>query len=79
MQVDLTGAEVIDAHCHPFRTGYLLDRDPRTFETRCMFLGTALISLRLPTTPSLGSGGRAHRDDDVRTGASALARATPRM
>ena len=44
MQVDLTGADVIDAHCHPFRTQDLLDRDPRTFETRCMFLGTALIS-----------------------------------
>ena len=44
MPVDLTGADVIDAHCHAFRTQDLLDRDPRTFETRCMFLGTALIS-----------------------------------
>ena len=44
MGVDLTGAEVVDAHCHPFRSEDLLDRDPRTFETRCMFLGTALIS-----------------------------------
>jgi predicted TIM-barrel fold metal-dependent hydrolase len=44
MQVDLTGADVVDAHCHPFRTQDLLDREPRTFETRCMFLGTALIS-----------------------------------
>jgi uncharacterized protein len=44
MGVDLTGADVIDAHCHPFRSQDLLDRDPRTFETRCMFLGTALIS-----------------------------------
>ena len=44
MQIDLTGADVVDAHCHPFRTQDLLDRDPRTFETRCMFLGTALLS-----------------------------------
>ncbi len=44
MKIDLTGADVIDAHCHPFRSQDLLDRDPRTFETRCMFLGTALMS-----------------------------------
>lgn len=44
MQIDLTGADVVDAHCHPFRTRDLLDRDPRSFETRCMFLGTALLS-----------------------------------
>lgn len=43
-RVDLTGADVIDGHCHPFRTRDLLDRDPSTFETRCMFLGTALLS-----------------------------------
>lgn len=43
-RVDLTGADIIDAHCHPFRSQDLLDRDPRSFETRCMFLGTALIS-----------------------------------
>ena len=44
MQIDLTGADVVDAHCHPFRTQDLLDREPRTFETRCTFLGTALLS-----------------------------------
>ena len=44
MQIDLTGADVVDAHCHPFRAQDLLDRDPRSFETRCMFLGTALLS-----------------------------------
>jgi uncharacterized protein len=44
MRIDLTGADVVDAHCHPFRTQDLLDRDPKAFETRCMFLGTALIS-----------------------------------
>jgi len=43
-RIDLTGADVIDAHCHPFRSQDLLDREPRTFETRCMFLGTALMS-----------------------------------
>ena len=43
-RIDLTGADVVDAHSHPFRSGDLLDRDPRTFETRCMFLGTALLS-----------------------------------
>ena len=42
--MDLTGSEVIDAHCHPFRTQDLLDREPGSFETRCMFLGTALLS-----------------------------------
>ena len=43
-RVDLTGSDVIDAHCHPFTSQDLLDREPRTFETRCMFLGTALLS-----------------------------------
>lgn len=44
MRIDLSGSDVIDAHCHPFRSQDLLDRDPQTFETRCMFLGTALLS-----------------------------------
>ena len=44
MKVDLQGADVVDAHCHPFRSQDLLDRDPAAFETRCMYLGTALIS-----------------------------------
>lgn len=44
MRIDLQGAEVVDAHCHPFLSEDLLAREPRTFETRCMFLGTALIS-----------------------------------
>ena len=43
-RIDLTGSDVIDAHCHPFRTQDLLGREPRTWETRCMFLGTALLS-----------------------------------
>jgi hypothetical protein len=44
MRVELEGVEVVDAHCHPFRSRDLLDRDPDAFETRCMFLGTALLS-----------------------------------
>jgi len=44
--VRLTDAEVVDAHCHPYRVEDLLGRDPSTFETRCMFLGTALLSSR---------------------------------
>lgn len=43
-RIDLSGADVVDAHCHPFRSEDLLEREPRTFETRCMFLGTALLS-----------------------------------
>ena len=44
MRIDLRGADVVDAHCHAFRTDDLLSRDPRAFETRCMYLGTALLS-----------------------------------
>ncbi len=44
MKVDLSGSDIIDAHCHAFRIQDLLDRDPAAFETRCMYLGTALIS-----------------------------------
>jgi predicted TIM-barrel fold metal-dependent hydrolase len=44
MKIDLQGAEVVDAHCHPFRSEDLLARDPEAFETRCMYLGTALLS-----------------------------------
>lgn len=43
-RVDLREAEVVDAHCHPYRIEDLLARDPATFETRNMFLGTALLS-----------------------------------
>lgn len=42
--VRLTEAEVVDSHCHPYRVEDLLSGDPSTFETRCMFLGTALLS-----------------------------------
>jgi predicted TIM-barrel fold metal-dependent hydrolase len=44
MRVDLEGVDVVDAHCHPFRSEDLLARDPTAFETRCMYLGTALLS-----------------------------------
>ncbi len=43
-RVDLSGAEVVDSHCHPYRVGDLLSRDPESFETRCMFLGTCFYS-----------------------------------
>jgi predicted TIM-barrel fold metal-dependent hydrolase len=43
-EIDLQDAEVVDAHCHPYRIEELLARDPATFETRNMFLGTALLS-----------------------------------
>lgn len=43
-RIDLQGADVVDAHCHPYRVDDLLARDPATFDTRCMFLGTALLS-----------------------------------
>lgn len=43
-RIDLRDAEVVDAHCHPYRIEDLLARDPKTFDTRCMFLGTSLLS-----------------------------------
>lgn len=43
-RVDLSGVEVIDAHTHPFRSSDLLQRDPATFDTRMMFLGTCFSS-----------------------------------
>jgi predicted TIM-barrel fold metal-dependent hydrolase len=43
-RIDLRDAEVVDAHCHPYRISDLLARDPATFDTRCMFLGTSLLS-----------------------------------
>jgi hypothetical protein len=44
VEIDLSDADVVDAHCHPYRVDDLLARDPAAFETRCMFLGTALLS-----------------------------------
>jgi predicted TIM-barrel fold metal-dependent hydrolase len=43
-RVDLSEAEVVDAHCHPYRVDDLLGRDPNTFDTRIMFLGTCFSS-----------------------------------
>lgn len=43
-EVDLSGAEVVDDHCHPYRIEDLLRRDPMGLEARCTFLGTGLAS-----------------------------------
>jgi predicted TIM-barrel fold metal-dependent hydrolase len=42
--VDLSEVEVVDAHCHPYRIDDLLARDPTTFDTRILFLGTCFSS-----------------------------------
>jgi hypothetical protein len=41
---DLTDAEVIDVHCHPWRNEDLLAADPETFEDRTTMMGMCLIS-----------------------------------
>jgi len=41
--VDLSQAEIVDAHCHPFRVADTL-RDPEGFDTRMMFLGESFLS-----------------------------------
>lgn len=43
-RIDLQAAEVVDAHAHPYRIDDVLARDPASFDTRCMYLGTALLS-----------------------------------
>lgn len=43
-RVDLADAEVVDAHCHPYRVEDLLSRDPAGLETRCTFLGESFAS-----------------------------------
>jgi hypothetical protein len=42
--VDLSDADVVDAHSHPYRIEELLERDPATFLTRNMFLGLTMLS-----------------------------------
>jgi predicted TIM-barrel fold metal-dependent hydrolase len=44
MQVDLSGAAVVDNHCHPFRTDELLARTPEDFETRLTLMGMCYMS-----------------------------------
>jgi uncharacterized protein len=41
---DLTGAGVIDVHCHPWRNEDLLAADPESFEDRTTMMGMCLIS-----------------------------------
>ena len=44
MEIDLSAAPVIDAHCHPWRNGELLAKDPCGFEDRITMMGMCLIS-----------------------------------
>ena len=44
MQIDLTDAPVVDAHCHPWRNDELVERDPLGFEDRVTMMGMCLIS-----------------------------------
>lgn len=43
-RVDLSAAEIVDAHTHPYRLEELLGRDPAGFDTRMMFLGESFLS-----------------------------------
>ncbi|HZB00820.1 MAG TPA: amidohydrolase family protein [Actinomycetota bacterium] len=43
-RVDLSGAEVVDAHTHPYRIGDLLAKGSAGFDTRAMFLGESFAS-----------------------------------
>jgi uncharacterized protein len=42
--VDLTGADVVDDHCHGFRVDELLSREPRGFEARLTLMGMCAMS-----------------------------------
>jgi hypothetical protein len=42
--VDLSSAEVLDSHCHPFRLNDLLTGDLAAFDTRMMFHGESMLS-----------------------------------
>jgi hypothetical protein len=42
--VDLTGAEIVDAHTHPYRLEDLLARGSEGFDSRAMFLGESFAS-----------------------------------
>jgi hypothetical protein len=43
-EVDLSGADIVDAHTHPFRTEDLLDKGSAGFDTRATFLGESFQS-----------------------------------
>lgn len=42
--LDLTAVGAVDVHCHPWRNGELLARDPASFEDRTTMMGMCLIS-----------------------------------
>src|SRR6185312_4125 len=42
--VDLSGAEIVDAHTHPYRLADLLERGSDGFDTRATFLGESFHS-----------------------------------
>ena len=43
-RVDLSGAEIVDAHTHPYRVDDLLAKGSAGFDTRAMFLGESFAS-----------------------------------
>ena len=43
-RVDLSGAEIVDAHTHPYVLEEMVSRDPAGFDTRMMFLGESFAS-----------------------------------
>jgi len=43
-KVDLSGAEIVDAHTHPYRPENLLANGSEGFDTRAMFLGESFLS-----------------------------------
>jgi uncharacterized protein len=43
-RVDLSGAEIVDAHTHPYRVEELLAKGSTGFDTRAMFLGESFTS-----------------------------------
>ena len=44
VEVDLSGAEIVDAHTHPYRLADLVARSSEGFDTRATFLGEAFSS-----------------------------------
>jgi uncharacterized protein len=62
--VDLTGAEVIDDHCHAFRVEDLLALDPAGFETRLTLMGMCFVSSRQSQAELWGTV-QSHTDSTV--------------
>lgn len=60
--VDLSGARIIDDHCHGFRVADLLDRDPDGWEDRMTMMGMCYLSSGAGD-PCLAAQVRALRDD----------------